>query len=83
VAAPRNTLNMHSFAVVCFQAYAEGRDSRNQRPKRTLPPVLGFEADGVTLMRLEAAEITDGSPLNGEIKRRTDDGLPASFREYL
>jgi hypothetical protein len=34
-------------------------------------------------MRLEPAEITDGSPLHGEIKRRTDDGLPASFREYL
>jgi hypothetical protein len=68
----RNTLNMQSFAMVCFRAYAERRDSRNQRPKRTLAPVLGFEADGVTLMRLEAAEITDGSRLNGEIKRRTD-----------
>ena len=45
--------------------------------------MLGFEADGVTLMRLEAAKIADGSRLNGEIKRRTDDGLPASFREYL
>jgi hypothetical protein len=29
--------------------------------------VLGFEADGVTLMRLEAAKIADGSRLNGEI----------------
>ena len=23
---PRNTLNMQSFAMVCFRAYAEGRD---------------------------------------------------------
>jgi hypothetical protein len=56
--------------------------SRNQRPKRTLAPMLGFEADRVTIMRLEAAEITDGFR-EASALCKVPGGVPVSFHSVL
>jgi hypothetical protein len=56
--------------------------SRNQRPKRTLTPVLGLEADRVTLMRLITAEVTDGTR-EARTFCKVAGGVPVSFHPVL
>jgi hypothetical protein len=56
--------------------------SRNQRPKRSLAFVFTFEAGDVTLMRLEATEITDGA-CEARTFCKVAGGVPVSFHPVL